>query len=1214
MNQYPGFVPMMMPQHFMVAMPGMPLQGIQTPHPGIPQMIPPGVAVAHAGGMAPVSTTMAQGIPLAAARQAPPGLNALAALPDQRQFVDARANHGFPGLAVPAMPVEDIVEEEPPIPAESITVLDEFNSDLNLVIDSEGYGAHTLNQPSGFCFTWSGVRASHGICKGKGFFEVHITEHLPVDFGDDHNETDPHIIRVGWSIDSSSFQLGEEPWSYGYGGTGKFSTNNKFSNYGEKFEVGDVIGAMLDLDDRPAKISYMKNGRYLGVAIPLHSYPVGNKDMALFPHILSKNCRFQVNLGQIDPWFPPPAMYQYIGQTTDKVRGMKEPEKISDCEMIMIVGLPGAGKTTWGLNMYKNHPEKRYNIIGTDTLIEKMRVMGLPRKRNYHGRWEVLINKASQCLNKLFTIAGKRKRNYILDQTNVYPSARRKKMRNFNGFYRIAAVLQPDDAELLRRSHKRTVEDGKIVPEEAVLEMKANFTLPEDRDNLFDRIDFVELNKDQIVTLVQQYNKEGQEKRPPREAVFRHDSRNQHNFRSGDSHPPRNHSPRQGQGRYQDQQHQGYDSGRQDRGYQSRGGYQRGFESNEPPSKRTKQESGSALDFIKEYGGGEEDPTAQAAAVAAAAAAAAAGVAAGAWADKLPVKEELKWNPGQYSWSQQQYGDSRRTPALPQQDFNQMFPPSGDQQRQNSAGTPEGRGGGGSQRWPPFGSDVQQNWQNREQADRKPWQQSSDDQYSQESNNAQDSARGSGNGRGFGNQQNAPGGFGGQQSSLGSHQSGYGSQQGGYGGQQESRNYSNQESRQFGQNESRKFGHQESKNFGQQNSRNFSQQGQSGLDRNYGQSGHSGGYGGSSFGRQQEGSSDNFGSQQRMGGFGGPPSYGGPGSGDRDRDRDRDNRSDHSPYNRGNSAESRRDSGRENYNQFTGPPPPPPQEPERDRFERGQAFRPDDFSSDKAATGLKPYDAAGSRSKDGSKTGANGERVRRRKSKWDTPSTDPPSNPDTPSLIEMSDILSAEVKLEPGCDRSDQQQYSEEKIEQNFNNLSSANDSPDKFAQVDFNRPPPNSSWRNSQNEQDQVQNQSSNFERGRPNMRGDNISSSNQYRSDNHYGGEAQSRGYPSNQHGGPGSHGNPGVRPPFEPRHQQGGSRGGNRGPPLNFGQGGPRSFRPRNPQDFGGPPGGWNQNRPRFGPRGPGTRPPFNPRFGPDGGQRFPRPPGQPRFQRP
>ena len=73
-------------------------------------------------------------------------------------------------------------------------------------------------------------------------------------------------------------------------------------------------------------------------------------------------------------------------------------------QMIMIVGLPGVGKTTWGINMQKSHPEKRYNIIGTDTLIDKMRVMGLPRKRNYHGRWEVLIDKATKCLNKLFQV------------------------------------------------------------------------------------------------------------------------------------------------------------------------------------------------------------------------------------------------------------------------------------------------------------------------------------------------------------------------------------------------------------------------------------------------------------------------------------------------------------------------------------------------------------------------------------------------------------------------------------------------------------------------------------------------------------------------------------------------------------------------------------------------------------------------------------------
>ena len=72
--------------------------------------------------------------------------------------------------------------------------------------------------------------------------------------------------------------------------------------------------------------------------------------------------------------------------------------------MIMMVGLPGCGKTSWANNMVKKHPDKRYNVIGTDSLIDKMRVMGLPRKKNFGGRWDVLIQKATGCLNKLFVI------------------------------------------------------------------------------------------------------------------------------------------------------------------------------------------------------------------------------------------------------------------------------------------------------------------------------------------------------------------------------------------------------------------------------------------------------------------------------------------------------------------------------------------------------------------------------------------------------------------------------------------------------------------------------------------------------------------------------------------------------------------------------------------------------------------------------------------
>lgn len=62
-----------------------------------------------------------------------------------------------------------------------------------------------------------------------------------------------------------------------------------------------------------------------------------------------------------------------------------------------------------------------------------------------------------------FDTASKRNRNYILDQTNVYPSAQRRKMGYFQGFYRKAAILVPDDKELIHRSIKRTEEDGKHV-------------------------------------------------------------------------------------------------------------------------------------------------------------------------------------------------------------------------------------------------------------------------------------------------------------------------------------------------------------------------------------------------------------------------------------------------------------------------------------------------------------------------------------------------------------------------------------------------------------------------------------------------------------------------------------------------------------------------------------------------------------------------------
>lgn len=63
---------------------------------------------------------------------------------------------------------------------------------------------------------------------------------------------------------------------------------------------------------------------------------------------------------------------------------------------------------------------------------------------------------------------------YLLDteQTNVYPSAQRRKMKGFAGFKRRAVVICPTDEDLKKRTEKREREEGKDVPDKAVLEMK----------------------------------------------------------------------------------------------------------------------------------------------------------------------------------------------------------------------------------------------------------------------------------------------------------------------------------------------------------------------------------------------------------------------------------------------------------------------------------------------------------------------------------------------------------------------------------------------------------------------------------------------------------------------------------------------------------------------------------------------------------------------
>ncbi|KAI5608398.1 heterogeneous nuclear ribonucleoprotein U-like protein 1 isoform X1 [Silurus asotus] len=410
-------------------------------------------------------------------------------------------------------------EEEEEDFDENLVAIDTYNCDLHFKVSRDRYSGYPLTI-EGFACLWAGARATYGVSKGRICYEMKINEeisvkHLPT------SEPDPHVVRIGWSLDSCSTQLGEEPFSYGYGGTGKKSSNCKFEDYGEKFGENDVIGCYLDFESgEQVEMAFSKNGNWFGPC-----YSISREELAgrsLFPHILVKNCGIEFNFGQKEePYFPPPEGYTFIQdlELQDRTRGSVGPATKADCEILMMVGLPGSGKTTWANKHAKENPEKKFNILGTNAIMDKMKVMGLRRQRNYAGRWDVLITQATQCLNRLILIAARKKRNYILDQTNVYGSAQRRKMRPFEGFQRKAIVICPTDEDLKERTLKRTDEEGKDVPDHAVLEMKANYALPVAGEFL-DEVIFIELQSEEADTLIKQYNEEGRKAGPPPEKRF----------------------------------------------------------------------------------------------------------------------------------------------------------------------------------------------------------------------------------------------------------------------------------------------------------------------------------------------------------------------------------------------------------------------------------------------------------------------------------------------------------------------------------------------------------------------------------------------------------------------------------------------------------------------------------------------------------------------
>ncbi|GMI03114.1 hypothetical protein TrRE_jg5840 [Triparma retinervis] len=166
----------------------------------------------------------------------------------------------------------DVRKEEPRF------VMSTVDRDSSISLASGGLTVQTRKENG-----WAGVRCTTGVSSGSYSFTVKCE--------------DEGIVRAGVASSKARLELGKDPVSYGFGGTGVKVQSSNFEKWGESYGKGDVVGCYFSIEqDGRVKVGWTKNGKDLGIGYD-EIVEKSKLEGGLFPMVAMKNAQCTFDLG-----------------------------------------------------------------------------------------------------------------------------------------------------------------------------------------------------------------------------------------------------------------------------------------------------------------------------------------------------------------------------------------------------------------------------------------------------------------------------------------------------------------------------------------------------------------------------------------------------------------------------------------------------------------------------------------------------------------------------------------------------------------------------------------------------------------------------------------------------------------------------------------------------------------------------------------------------